>query len=117
MTRMSPSRRAWFPESLPQSRPPFLRLSPPLADRITRAHMISCINHKNDFRHHRHPRLLLFLLTLFAVGSHPHHADENTRPQPPKVKVATMKPNEDLPRRFDHILDLLWDKDEKNRES
>ena len=61
--------------------------------------------------------LLIFLAALLVAGCQRYGPDETGSPQEPKPDAVTMKSKADLAPRFDQILELLWDKDAKVRET
>ncbi len=64
-----------------------------------------------------HPRFLLFLAALLAAGCDRRRLDEAiTRPRA-ELGTEAVKPSADAVSRFDHILEMLWNKDEKVRET
>jgi hypothetical protein len=78
--------------------------------------MAGCIAWIDDLRRYGHACLLVFLATLVALGCQGDRPDEGHAAHAPKRDSAVVKPKGDVTRRFDHILEELWDKDEKVRE-
>jgi hypothetical protein len=58
----------------------------------------------------------VLLTALLAIGFRQSRADDSVSPKGPKPKPATGKQSVNSARRFDHILEMLWDNDEKVRE-
>jgi hypothetical protein len=60
---------------------------------------------------------LLFLTTLLAAGCRRGTPHEAIAPPEPGRGAEAMKRNADAISRFDHILEMLWDMDEKVRQT
>src|SRR6516225_6132915 len=78
--------------------------------------MVSCGERINHLRLQGHAWVLFLLPPLLAVGCRPRPI-QSTPPQAHEVEAAPMNRDGDASSRFDHILEILWDKDEKVRET
>jgi hypothetical protein len=59
----------------------------------------------------------ILLTALLVVGCQQYRPDDTGIPETPRPESAAMKPKVDSVPRFEQILEMLWDKDEKVRES